>query len=90
MKTSQLTIREVAGMAIDIRDKWSEAADRDAGFDGGEFSGPASDRAADKEIEQLSKETGFTVREIESEMNVLYHEDMIQQMADDGPYGRIV
>ena len=74
MKTSKPTIREVAGMAIDITNKWSEAADRDAGFDGGEFSGPASCRAADKEIEQLSKDTGFTVQEIQREMNVLCQE----------------
>lgn len=90
MKTSKLTIREVAQLAHAIDEKWSEAADRDSGFDGGEFSGPASGRAADAEIEQLSKDTGFTVQEIQREMNVLCQEDMMEQMADDGPYGRIV
>lgn len=45
---------------IALRASWAEAADRDAAFDGGEFSGPASERAAERDIEALAQRLGFS------------------------------
>ena len=67
-------LREAAHRAIEIEAKWAEAASRDAAFDAGEFSGPASARAAEREIEAMAAEYPFSVEEINKEIGAIYHE----------------
>lgn len=67
-------LREAAERAIEIEAKWAEAASRDAAFDAGEFSGPASARAAEREIEAMAAEYPFSVEEINREIGVIAHE----------------
>ena len=38
---------------------WFETADRDAAFDGGEFSGPACMRALDRALDRAARRFGF-------------------------------
>lgn len=71
-----MTLRQAAQRAIDIQSQWAEAADRDAGFDAGEFSGPACSRAADREVAELAAASGFTVDEVNAEVNRLCNEDL--------------
>jgi hypothetical protein len=61
-------LTELAQKAIEIYSAHEEGADMDAGFDAGEFSGPAHDRMAKREIQKLAADSGFTVNEIESEV----------------------
>lgn len=90
MATKKLTLREVAEEATGIYSAWAESAYYDSGFDGGEFSGPAASRAADRAVRELAEKHGYTYEEVTHEINVLCHEQYLDQMADDGPYGRIV
>ena len=39
--------------------RWDDAADRDAAFDGGEFSGPACGRAFERESHAIARRFGF-------------------------------
>lgn len=71
----------IAHRAIAIYAKHDEAADWDAGFDAGEFSGPAHATAADREVEELAKKYGLTFEEVTDEINRIVH-------ADEGPFGR--
>jgi hypothetical protein len=68
------TLREVAIEANNILTAWDEAADMDATFDGGEFSGPAADRAAEREITALAEANGFTYEQVENELIAWSHE----------------
>lgn len=53
-----------AALALEIQEAHSEGADMDAGFDGGEFSGPAHSRMEEQEIKTLAEESGFTYDEV--------------------------
>jgi len=75
-------LNAVGHLAIQIINDWDEAADRDAGFDAGEFSGPACARSADAEIIKLAERHGFTQEDVIREVSDISH-------ADDGPHGRI-
>ena len=46
---------------------WTEAAERDAGFDAGEFSGPACMRALERELREISRLSGIDPDELEAE-----------------------
>jgi hypothetical protein len=59
-----------------------EGADADAGFDAGEFSGPAHAEILDRELEQIARQHGLTGDELNYEMDC-------RAAANDGPHGRI-
>lgn len=61
-------LSEVAEMANEIYAQHEEIADIDAGFDGGEFSGPAHDRMAEREVEQMAQKEGYTLDQVADEM----------------------
>jgi hypothetical protein len=67
-------IREVALEALNILDAWELGAEMDAAFDGGEFSGPAASRAADREVTALAVKHGYTLDEVEEELTVIEQE----------------
>lgn len=69
-----MTLREVAEQAIQIHQAHDEAASADAGFDAGEFSGPAHGRMADEEIKALAEENGFTYEQVNQEIERICHE----------------
>lgn len=64
-----LTLAEVASAAEKILSDHSEAEDYDAGFDAGEFSGPAHDKMAEEEISALAERNGFTLEQVLGELN---------------------
>lgn len=70
-----MTLREAAMKALKIMQAHEEGADMDAGFDGGEFSGPAHADMAQREIAELAKSHGFTPEEIEDEMMMVINEN---------------
>lgn len=54
----------VVDFAEAIMNAHAEAAEADAGFDGGEFSGPAHHRAEEREITKLAEQHGYTYEEV--------------------------
>lgn len=64
------TLRECAVEALSIYTAEEEAAYYDAGFDAGEFSGPAHAVRADQKVEQLAVENGFTLDQVNTELMV--------------------
>jgi hypothetical protein len=46
------------------RARTAEAADLDAGFDAGEFSGPAHERAFERECDAIAQRLGFTSADV--------------------------
>ncbi len=64
----------VADWAMDIMDGHQIAMEADAGFDGGEFSGPAHERMMEKEITELAELYGYTYDEVIGEVNRMQHE----------------
>lgn len=66
-----MNIREAALKAIDIYNEHQEGARLDAGFDGGEFSGPAHDRMAEKEVREMCKKEGVPYEEVNAEMHLM-------------------
>ena len=69
------TIREVALEALKIHEEHARAAEMDAGFDGGEFSGPAHSEMAFEAVEELAIRYGFTSDEIGAEFNKIIAEE---------------
>lgn len=59
-----LRLARFARICDDIHEKWQEAADLDAGFDAGEWSGPACERAAEKECDRAAQRIGFASAEL--------------------------
>jgi hypothetical protein len=68
------TIQDVVAKAAEIYAAWDEGAERNAAFDGGEFSGPACDRHADAEVKALAMTNGFTFDEVQTELLRLSNE----------------
>jgi hypothetical protein len=74
MTTRQARLELLALEAIDIYARQEEAAAMDAGFDAGEFSGPAHARMADDRVARLATDNGFTPEELNTAVNALTHE----------------
>lgn len=55
-----LTLSQMASRIAQITRSHAEAMDLDAGFDGGEFSGPAHYRAIEREVAQALRDGGWT------------------------------
>ena len=74
-----MTIQECAEKVLEIYNQHEEAAEWDAGFDAGEFSGPAhadmAERQAQDLMESLGKEHGFTTEQIWDEVMRMTHEE---------------
>lgn len=70
-----MTLQEVAGKAIEVMEKHALAADMDAGFDAGEFSGPAHDQMEQREITALAEANGFTFDEVMNEVTRMGNEE---------------
>jgi hypothetical protein len=68
------SVRDVAIKAAEVYAAWDDGAERDAAFDGGEFSGPACSRHADAEVEALAAANGFTFDEVQTELLRLSNE----------------
>jgi hypothetical protein len=66
-KNSNLSL--AASAVRRIERSHAEAAEADAGFDGGEFSGPAHGRMVEDEITQALKPLGFTPRTYNMELD---------------------
>jgi hypothetical protein len=66
--------RACALQAIKLYADSYEAAEMDAGFDAGEFSGPAHDRLLERRINDLAYEYGFSVTRVYRLMYALEHE----------------
>lgn len=81
-------LKECANGFIALDQKYMEAAGYDAGFDGGEFSGPAADHACEAAQRKLAEEYGLGFEEVMGEVNRMIHEEQDQEMANEGPYGR--
>jgi hypothetical protein len=75
MTATRPTLRELAQSAIKIYQRHAEAADADAGFDAGEWSGPAHSERAEREVDELAESYGYTADELEIELSCLCHED---------------
>jgi hypothetical protein len=86
----RLSLEECARRADAIYEEQSQAADAGAPFDVGEFSGSVSDELARRRVKELAEFNGHTYAAVQAELNRVYHEDCIDGMAADGPYGRIV
>lgn len=69
-------IDQIAEWVRNIEEAHAIGAEADAGFDGGEFSGPAHDRAMHAEIEKLAEAHGYTVDEVWTEVNRQEAEEM--------------
>lgn len=67
--TMKLTLAEVTDKAVEIMVSHCELAEMDAGFDGGEFSGPAHGRMGEKEITDLAEANGFTLEDVYGEIS---------------------
>ena len=48
----------------DAQARSAEAADQDAGFDGGEFSGPAHRREYERECDRIAQRFGFATADV--------------------------
>ena len=70
------TLREVAIEADKIMAPHNEGAAMDAGFDGGEFSGPAHGRMEEREITELAEANGFTLDDVFGELHVMAYEEL--------------
>lgn len=57
-----------------LRDKYDEGAEADAGFDAGEFSGPALDRMYDKDEERLLVKYGWSLDELSDARETAAHD----------------
>ena len=62
------TLGEVITEAEAIMYAHNEGAEMDAGFDAGEFSGPAHDDMMEKEITELASANGFTYDQVYGEL----------------------
>lgn len=71
----KLTLEQVADKALEIIQRHEEGAAMDAGFDAGEFSGPAHARSQDHEIEALATANGFTAEQVHAELAKRCHEE---------------
>jgi len=63
-----MTLQEVVKVCQQLSEESDIAASMDAGFDAGEFSGPAHAEMLETKIEQVAKENGFTTDEVYIEM----------------------
>ncbi len=59
-----LKLARFARRCDEIHAAWDEAATRDAGFDGGEFSGPACSDAAERECDAAAQRLGFATADL--------------------------
>lgn len=66
--TANDKLSRAASAVARINREHSEAAEFDAGFDGGEFSGPAHYRAAEQEIRDALQSFGFTPKQYNDEL----------------------
>lgn len=64
-----MDIKEVAAQAGKIFEAHAEGAHADAGFDAGEFSGPAHSEMEHKEVSALAEAHGFTFEDVMSELH---------------------
>jgi len=64
----------VVRRTMEIIEAHEFAAEMDAGFDGGEFSGPAHAKMERREIEELAKSRGYTYEQVMERLNVMQHE----------------
>lgn len=71
------TLSQVANEAIQVYQEASEAANYDAGFDAGEFSGSYSEDMADKQVEKLSVNSGYTFSQVMNELQNIIYTDML-------------
>lgn len=70
-----MNLRECAIKAASIMNAFEIAAEQDAGFDAGEFSGPACAEAADRKIAELAESNGFTFDQVMEELTILSNEE---------------
>lgn len=68
------TLRAVAIEALDIYEEHDESLQFDAGFDGGEFSGPAHAEMASKRVAELAAEHGYTYDDVAVELSIMANE----------------
>jgi hypothetical protein len=68
-------LREVAEKAIEIYNQHAEGAEMDAGFDGGEWSGPAHQRMAEKAVQTLCEIHNVDFDDVQSEVENLEHKE---------------
>lgn len=62
------SLTEVVNRIVAIRQNHNQAFQYDAGYDGGEFSGPAHRRTEDREHAQVLADTGWTWGTLEREV----------------------
>ena len=68
MTIDKATIQEVAEKALEIMEAHEIGAEMDAGFDAGEWSGPAHGRMEEQEIAELAATFGFTYDQVMDEI----------------------
>ena len=82
MKKKTKTIREAALAALDIIARFAEGAAMDAGFDAGEFSGPANARAEEEAITELANANGYSYNEVMDEVTRVDYENAYNYEAE--------
>lgn len=62
------SIAQIVDQAIEIWNSYAIAAEADAGFDGGEFSGPANEDAEERALRQLAEKNGYSFEDLQTAM----------------------
>ncbi len=70
-----MTNQELMQKAYEIIEQSEMAADADAGFDAGEFSGPAHGKMLEQKLTELAKQNYFTYETLMQMLNDAEHQD---------------
>ena len=82
-----IRLNHAARLWLDIIEEYNFWADADAGFDGGEFSGPANGRAMERELKRLGSRLHLTAEAIDYKRASLEYDYMIRENWGDDPMG---
>jgi len=68
-RADRSSLTKISNLVMMIRDSHDKAFVYDSGYDGGEFSGPAHERAEQREIEFAIADNGWTREELDAELH---------------------
>lgn len=76
LTVKRMSLRQVAILSDEITQSSVIATEADAGFDGGEFSGPAHGDMLKERLTELAEKFGYTFEQLEGEMYARACEEM--------------
>ena len=79
----RISLEQCAEFAQQIMDEHTIGAEADAGFDGGEFSGPAHHEMETRAITQLAERNGYTYDEVMTQIMRAAHDELMVESFDD-------